>query len=63
MATPALRAVLPSMKERRFGRLIHISGVDGFAAHLTDRVHNITCKAGVQTCAAAPQSVAPAPTL
>jgi 3-oxoacyl-[acyl-carrier protein] reductase len=47
------RAVLPSMKERRFGRLIHISGVDGFAAHLTDRVHNITCKAGVHAMAKA----------
>jgi 3-oxoacyl-[acyl-carrier protein] reductase len=41
------RAAIPHMQKRKFGRLIHISGVDGFAGHLSDRAHNIVCKAGV----------------
>ena len=41
------RSVLPHMKQAGFGRLIHISGVDGFAAHLPERVPNTVCKAGV----------------
>ena len=41
------RAVLPGMKRRGFGRIIHISGVDGFAGHVQERAHNIVCKAGV----------------
>ena len=41
------RSVLPGMKAAGWGRLIHISGLDGFAGHLADRVHNIVCKAGV----------------
>ncbi|WP_375489326.1 SDR family NAD(P)-dependent oxidoreductase [uncultured Mycobacterium sp.] len=40
------RAVLPLMKERGWGRIVHISGIDGFAV-LPDRAHNVTCKAGV----------------
>jgi NAD(P)-dependent dehydrogenase (short-subunit alcohol dehydrogenase family) len=41
------RSVIPGMKEAGFGRIIHISGVDGFAGHLPGRVHNIACKAAV----------------
>jgi NAD(P)-dependent dehydrogenase (short-subunit alcohol dehydrogenase family) len=40
------RAVLPGMVERRWGRIIHISGRDGFFPK-TNRAHNVTCKAGV----------------
>jgi 3-oxoacyl-[acyl-carrier protein] reductase len=40
------RAVLPLMKERGWGRIIHISGRDGFAV-IPNRAHNVTCKAGV----------------
>ncbi len=41
------RAVLPGMKTRGFGRIIHISGVDGFTGHIADRAHNVVAKAGV----------------
>lgn len=41
------RSVIPAMKQAGFGRIIHISGVDGFAGHLGGRVHNIACKAAV----------------
>ncbi len=41
------RAVIPGMKKRAWGRIIHISGVDGFAGHIPARAHNIVCKAGV----------------
>lgn len=47
------RAVIPGMKERGWGRLIHISGVDGFAGHIPTRAHNIVCKAGVHAFAKA----------
>jgi 3-oxoacyl-[acyl-carrier protein] reductase len=40
------RATLPLMKERGWGRIIHISGRDGFAV-IPNRAHNVTCKAGV----------------
>ena len=40
------RAALPLMKERGWGRIIHISGVDGFAV-IPNRAHNVTCKAGM----------------
>jgi 3-oxoacyl-[acyl-carrier protein] reductase len=40
------RATLPLMKERNWGRIIHISGRDGFAV-IPNRAHNVTCKAGV----------------
>jgi 3-oxoacyl-[acyl-carrier protein] reductase len=40
------RAVLPLMKQRGWGRIIHISGRDGFAV-IPNRAHNVTCKAGV----------------
>ena len=45
------RAVLPRMKRRGWGRIIHISGTDGFNAHSTDRAHNTVAKAGVHTLA------------
>ena len=41
------RCVLPDMKERGWGRVIHISGVDGFAGHIDTRAHNIVCKSGM----------------
>lgn len=40
------RAAIPGMVERRWGRLIHISGMDGFTGH-TNRAHNVVCKAGL----------------
>jgi 3-oxoacyl-[acyl-carrier protein] reductase len=40
------RAALPLMKERGWGRIIHISGVDGFRV-IPNRAHNVTCKAGM----------------
>jgi NAD(P)-dependent dehydrogenase (short-subunit alcohol dehydrogenase family) len=40
------RAALPLMKARGWGRIIHISGRDGFAV-IPNRAHNVTCKAGV----------------
>jgi 3-oxoacyl-[acyl-carrier protein] reductase len=40
------RAVIPGMKQRGWGRIIHISGRDGFMP-IPNRVHNITCKTGV----------------
>lgn len=47
------QAVLPGMTDRGFGRLIHISGVDGFATHVPERAHNTVCKAGVHALARA----------
>jgi 3-oxoacyl-[acyl-carrier protein] reductase len=44
---------LPLMKDRKWGRIIHISGVDGFSVHVTTRAHNIVCKAGVHALARA----------
>ena len=41
------RLVLPHMKERGWGRLIHVSGYDGFTGHILNRAHNIACKAGM----------------
>ncbi len=40
------RAALPSMTERGFGRIINISGVDGFKG-AANRAHNVACKAGL----------------
>ncbi|MGE5525263.1 MAG: SDR family NAD(P)-dependent oxidoreductase [Rhodospirillaceae bacterium] len=47
------RAVIPGMKQRGWGRIVHISGVDGFAGHIPTRAHNIVCKAGVHAFAKA----------
>ena len=41
------RAVLPGMQRAQWGRIIHISGEDGFAGHIPARAHNVVCKAGV----------------
>lgn len=38
------RLVLPGMQARRWGRLINISGVDGWKG-LPNRAHNVACKA------------------
>ncbi len=40
------RAAIPHMFERKWGRVIHISGRDGTTA-MSDRAHNVTCKAGI----------------
>lgn len=41
------RLVLPDMKINGWGRVIHISGYDGFTGHIPNRAHNIVCKAGL----------------
>ena len=46
------RSVIPGMKQHGWGRIIHISGRDGFMPR-PNRVHNITCKAGVYAMAKA----------
>ncbi len=40
------RATLPGMKAKQWGRIIHISGYDGFVG-APDRAHNVTCKGGI----------------
>jgi NAD(P)-dependent dehydrogenase (short-subunit alcohol dehydrogenase family) len=47
------RAVVPGMKQKGYGRIIHISGVDGFAGHIATRAHNIVAKAGMHAFAKA----------
>ncbi len=46
------RSVLPSMKAQRYGRIIHISGRDGFFT-MGNRAHNVTAKAGMHALAKA----------
>lgn len=46
------RAVLPSMKQKRWGRIIHMSGHDGFMP-IANRAHNVTAKAGLHALAKA----------
>lgn len=46
------RAVLPHMQERKWGRIIHISGRDGFFVK-ENRAHNVTAKAGLHAFAKA----------
>lgn len=47
------RLVLPAMKAKGWGRIIHISGYDGFTGHIPNRAHNIVCKAGLHAMAKA----------
>jgi NAD(P)-dependent dehydrogenase (short-subunit alcohol dehydrogenase family) len=47
------RAVLPGMQKGKWGRVIHISGEDGWQGHIPNRAHNMVCKAGVHALAKA----------
>jgi len=47
------RQVIPHMRQRKWGRIVHISGFDGFWSQVTERAHNITCKAGLHGLAKA----------
>jgi NAD(P)-dependent dehydrogenase (short-subunit alcohol dehydrogenase family) len=38
---------LPAMRERGWGRIIHISGYDGWTGHMDQRAHNVTAKAAL----------------
>lgn len=54
--TPAFhlaRHAIPHMQKRKWGRIILISGFDGFWGQVTQRAHNITCKAGLHGLAKA----------
>lgn len=54
--TPAFylaRNALPHMRERKWGRLVFISGFDGFWGQVTHRAHNITAKSGLHGLAKA----------
>ncbi|MET0920545.1 MAG: SDR family oxidoreductase [Acidimicrobiia bacterium] len=44
---------VPGMRERGWGRVIHISGQDGFAGHIPERAANVTAKAGLHGMAKA----------
>jgi 3-oxoacyl-[acyl-carrier protein] reductase len=46
------RAVLPGMRDARWGRIIHMSGRDGFFTY-ANRAHNVTAKAGLHALAKA----------
>lgn len=41
------RNVIPHMQRNNWGRIILISGYDGFWGQITLRAHNVTCKAGM----------------
>lgn len=54
--TPAFtlsRHLIPLMQGKRWGRLVFISGFDGFWGHVTHRAHNVTAKAGLHGLAMA----------
>lgn len=44
---------LPAMKDGGWGRIIHISGYDGWTGHIGQRAHNVTAKAGMHALAKA----------
>jgi len=39
--------VVPGMKAAGWGRIVHVSGYDGFTGHLPERAYNIAAKAGM----------------
>lgn len=39
--------VVPIMRDKGWGRLIHVSGYDGFTGHLINRAYNIAAKSGM----------------
>lgn len=41
------RHALPHMVAKRWGRIVLVSGFDGFWGHVTHRAHNVTAKAGL----------------
>jgi NAD(P)-dependent dehydrogenase (short-subunit alcohol dehydrogenase family) len=41
------RCVVPMMRERGWGRVVHVSGYDGFTGHLINRAYNIAAKSGM----------------
>lgn len=47
------RHAIPHMRERKWGRIILVSGFDGFWGHVTQRAHNVTSKAGLHGLAKA----------
>jgi 3-oxoacyl-[acyl-carrier protein] reductase len=47
------RHAIPAMRERRWGRIVLISGFDGFWGQVSERAHNITAKAGLHGLAMA----------
>ena len=47
------RHAIPHMQAKRKGRIIVISGFDGFWGHVTHRAHNVACKAGLHGLAKA----------
>lgn len=47
------RNAIPHMRSRKWGRIVLISGFDGFWGQVTQRAHNITCKAGLHGLAKA----------
>jgi NAD(P)-dependent dehydrogenase (short-subunit alcohol dehydrogenase family) len=47
------RHAIPHMQSKRKGRIIVVSGFDGFWGHVTHRAHNVACKAGLHGLAKA----------
>jgi 3-oxoacyl-[acyl-carrier protein] reductase len=41
--------ILPGMREQGWGRVVHISGYDGWTGHIDQRAHNVTAKAGLHS--------------
>lgn len=47
------RHAIPGMRARRWGRIVLISGFDGFWGQVPERAHNVTAKAGLHGLAMA----------